>query len=133
MKEVEETKKDILTKAALLTVVISLIILIFVDSRSFFGMMVGGLMSTINFYLLSRSLKKAVQFKPSKAGAYVFVQYILRYILWFTVFYIALKRPDVNILTTILGMLTVKLVILFDNFLAYYSKDSKIVEGGELN
>ena len=84
-------------------------------------------MSIINFYLLSLSLQKAVKFTPVKAGVYVFTQYILRYILWFAVFYIALKRKDVNLLTTIVGMLTVKVVVLIGNIMGYFKADKKTV------
>lgn len=119
MKEVRETKIFVIKWSMIVMVTLCVATLIFFDARSSFGFFVGGMMSIINFNLLSLSLQKAVKFSPLKAKIYVFVNYIFRYILWFISFYIALKRPDVNLLTTIIGMLTVKLVILASNILNF--------------
>ncbi|WP_018248201.1 ATP synthase subunit I [Orenia marismortui] len=126
MEELKETKNYIVKWTALLNLIIILILLCF-DFKSAFGWFVGGLMSIINFILLSHSLQKAVKFPPIKAQAYVFIQYIFRYLLWFTVFYIALKRPDVNLLTTIVGMLSVKIVILLSNLFKSYPQKEEVV------
>ncbi|WP_027338767.1 ATP synthase subunit I [Halonatronum saccharophilum] len=120
MKEVKETKILVLKGVALLNIVLILLMLIFFDLRSAYGIFIGSLIGVINFHLLSLSLQKAVKLEPTKAGFYAFIQYIIRYILWFLVFYIALKRPDVNILTTIVGMLSVKVVILVINVFNLY-------------
>jgi len=114
VEELKETRFFIIKWAVLLDLLLIGILVLF-DIKSAFGLFVGALMSIVNFYLLSNSLQKAVKFPPVKAGLYVFVQYILRYTLWFLVFYISLQRKDVSLLTTIIGMLTVKIVILITN------------------
>lgn len=115
MKELRETEFFIIKWTILFNLVLGIALLIFFDKRSSFGLLVGSIMGIINFHLLSISLQKAVKFTPTKAQAYMVFQYIFRYILWFLVFYIALKRPDVNLLTTVIGMLTVKVIILITN------------------
>ena len=112
MKSLLKLKKFVIIRAIILDLLVMLILFFFFDFRSVFGLVVGSVMSILNFHLLSLSLMKAVHFEPVKAGIYVFVQYVLRYILWFVIFYIALKRSDVNLLTTVIGMFTVKIVIL---------------------
>lgn len=115
MEELKETKKFVVKWSMAMNLLIVLLLAVFFDLRSAYGFFVGGIMSIINFYLLAFSLQKAVKFSPHKAQAYIFIQYIFRYILWFFAFYIAMKRTDVNLLTTILGMFTVKFIILSTN------------------
>ncbi|GAB6099491.1 hypothetical protein JCM16358_13700 [Halanaerocella petrolearia] len=115
MKQVKRTKTFIFKWTIILNIVLMLLMAIFLDRKAVLGIFVGGVMSLLNLQLLSSSLQRAVEFKPVKAGVYTFIQYILRYILWSVTFYIALKRPDVNLVTVLVGMLTVKGVILVVN------------------
>ncbi|MCK8816398.1 ATP synthase subunit I [Natroniella sulfidigena] len=128
MKAIQETKLFILKWTALLDFCILLLLFVLSSHEIVFGFFVGSVMSLINFQLLSMSLQKAVEFSPIKAGIYVFVQYIIRYMLWFAVFYIALQRNDVNLLTTVIGTLTVKLVVLTSNALNYWTTNQKYSE-----
>ncbi len=126
MESLLKTKGYIIKWTIILDLLLMIVILFLFDLKSMFGIFVGGLMSILNFHLLSLSLKKAVNFEPVKAGIYVFIQYILRYTLWFAVFYIALKRSDVNLLTTVIGMFTVKIVILVSNLFNCLPKEQDV-------
>ncbi|MCK8828022.1 ATP synthase subunit I [Natroniella acetigena] len=128
MKALRKTRLFVLKWTALLDFCILLLLFVLSSYKIAFGFFVGSVMSLINFQLLSTSLQKAVEFSPIKAGIYVFVQYIIRYMLWFAVFYIALQRNDVNLLTTVMGMLTVKLVVLTINALNYWPNSQKYSE-----
>ncbi|WP_408955200.1 ATP synthase subunit I [Natroniella sp. ANB-PHB2] len=128
MNAVQKTKLFVLKWTALFDFCILLLLFVLFSYKSAFGFLVGSVMSLINFQLLSVSLQKSVKFTPVKAGMYVFIQYIIRYVLWFAVFYIALQRSDVNLLTTVIGMLTVKLFVLVTNALNYWPDSQKYSE-----
>ncbi|WP_459835828.1 ATP synthase subunit I [Halanaerobaculum tunisiense] len=123
MEQVKQTKQFIIKWTVLLNLALMFLLAIFWDLRSVAGILVGGIISVINFHLLTTSLQKAVQFQSTKAGIYTFVQYILRYLLWGSTLYIALQRPDVNLMTVIVGMLTVKAVILVVNVFNIWPND----------
>lgn len=126
MKELRRTEYFVIKHTIILNLFLAILLLAFFDKKSAFGLLVGSIMGIINFHLLAISLQKAVKFTPTKAQAYMVVQYIFRYILWFTVFYVALKRQDVNLLTTIIGMLTIKLVILLSNIFKFYPQNEEL-------
>ncbi|OCL25652.1 hypothetical protein U472_15085 [Orenia metallireducens] len=126
MKELRRTEYFVIKYTIILNLFLAILLLAFFDKKSAFGLLVGSIMGIINFHLLAISLQKAVKFTPTKAQAYMVVQYIFRYILWFTVFYIALKRQDVNLLTTIIGMLTIKFVILLSNIFKFYPQNEEL-------
>ncbi|ADL13710.1 ATP synthase subunit I [Acetohalobium arabaticum] len=125
MQLVKATKVFVIKWVLIIDLILLVLMAAFFDMRSAYGLIVGSVMSIINFHLLALSLTKAVKYKPINAGAYVFINYILRYILWFAVFYIALKRPDVNLLTTVLGMLTVKIVITIINIFNWWPEEQQ--------
>jgi hypothetical protein len=126
VKELRKTEFFVIKYTIILNLFLAVISLIFFDKRTAFGLLVGSVMGIVNFHLLAISLQKSVSFTPTKAQAYMVVQYIFRYILWFTVFYIALKRPDVNLLTTIIGMLTIKFVILVSNIFKVFPQNQEL-------
>ncbi|AGB42340.1 ATP synthase I chain [Halobacteroides halobius DSM 5150] len=126
MKQLTTTKRFIFKWASILNLLLIFLVAFFFGQRATLGLIVGAIMSLINFHLLSFSLQKAVKFEPVKAGIYTFIQYIIRYSLWFAVLYISLQRPDINLVTVIVGMLTVKIVVLIVNVFNFWPEDQKL-------
>lgn len=78
----------------------------------FMGLLFGSLIGLLNFRLLSLTLEKAVKMPPGKAQAYASSQYFLRYIIMGAVIYISIQADYIHVLGTILGLISIKLVIL---------------------
>jgi len=133
MEKVRQTKKFVIKWAVVLNLVLMAAMAVFFDWQAVLGIAVGGLISILNFQLLERALRKSVQFDPKKAAAYTFIQYLLRYGLLFGIFYITLQRPDINVVTTIVGVLTVKAVILTGNIfrLGVFAPEKKSINSVE--
>ncbi|MBM7557016.1 ATP synthase subunit I [Halanaerobacter jeridensis] len=115
MKEVKQTTGFIVKWTLLTVVIISLFVFYFWGSKNALGIIAGSTMGVTNLYLLSFSLKKAVNFEPLVARVYMIVQYVLKYGFWFFVFYTLIKNNQINLFPTIIGMLIVKLVIFVIN------------------
>ena len=115
MKEVKETRSFIIKWALVVVAISSTIVFYLWGLKNALGIIAGSTMGITNLYLLSFSLKKAVDFEPLVARIYMIVQYVLKYGFWFFVFYTLLKNNQINLLPTIIGMLIVKLVIFIIN------------------
>ena len=115
MKEVKQTTGFISKWSLTVITILSLVVLYFWSLKDALGIIAGGMMGVANLYLLSFSLKKAVNFNPLPARAYMIVQYLLKYGFWFFVFYTLLKHNQINLVSTIIGMLIVKSVIFIIN------------------
>ena len=115
MEKVTATRNFIVKGAIALNLVLMAGAAFFFDLAAVIGILGGGFLSIVNFQLLERTLRKSVQYTPRKAIAFTLVNYILRYGFLFLMFYIALKRPEANIVAVIIGLLTIKVVILFGN------------------
>lgn len=77
------------------------------------GWVYGSVLGILSFLLLSRTMQKAVTFTPQKAKIYTITNYILRYAVFFIALFVAVKRPDVSMVTVVLGLTIPKIVILY--------------------
>lgn len=77
------------------------------------GWVYGAILSILSLLLLSRTMEKAVTYSPGKAKLYTFINYMLRYIILFIALFVAIQRPDMNIITVVLGLMIPKIVILY--------------------
>ncbi len=80
--------------------------------RYVLGYIFGAIINILSFLLLNNTLKKAVLMEPSKASNYVTANYILRYFIYFIVLVISAVAGYLSFFTTILGLFTIKIVIL---------------------
>lgn len=71
----------------------------------------GGGISVLNFKLMDITVKKAVQMPPGKAQSYSTRHYMIRYFIYFIVLLVAGKADYLNFITTMLGLLSIKMVI----------------------
>lgn len=81
------------------------------------GLTFGTLIALLNFRLLHVTLNKAVQMPPGKAQIYASSQYFIRYILTGVVVFVAIRNPNLNVIGTIIGLISIKLVIIKQNLL----------------
>lgn len=77
-----------------------------------YGYIFGTIISVLGFKLLSNTINKAVSMTPSKATTYSIVHYMLRYLIYFIVLAIAALADYLNFPAAILGLLSVKFMII---------------------
>ena len=116
MKEVKETTAFIIKWTLVAVIIISSFVFYFWSLKDALGIIAGSAMGITNLFLLSFSLKKAIGFEPLPAGAYMVIQYLLKYGFWFFILYTLIKNNHINLFSTIIGMLIVKVVIFTINF-----------------
>ncbi len=118
-KEKIDFSKDIknLIKFSLMINIILLIILLIFnrDSSIIIGLLLGYIISIVNYRLTYLALNKAVTLSPGRASVYVSGQFILRYILLGLLTYVSYKNPSVDIIAFILGFMSFKIAIYIVN------------------
>lgn len=80
------------------------------------GFIFGSSIDILTFILLNNTLKKAVKMEPSKAYGYATANYMVRYFIYFIVLAISIIADYLSFITTILGLFTIKTVILSKAF-----------------
>lgn len=109
---------DLVFKVARRTTIVVLLIIgilafIFKDPKPIImGLIFGSLISILNFKLLDNTVSKAVKMPSNKATGYTIFHYFARYIIYFVVLFVAFKADYLNLISTIIGLFTVKMVIL---------------------
>lgn len=76
------------------------------------GYLFGLIISMLSFKLLDNTINKAVRMTPARANSHTLVHYILRYIIYFMVLFVAAKADYLNLLATVVGLLVVKFTII---------------------
>lgn len=85
------------------------------------GYIFGTLISMLGFKLLNNTINKAVLMEPSRASRYSTLHYFLRYFIYFIVLTISILADYLNFPATMLGLLTVKIVIVATALFDYRS------------
>ena len=109
---------DIIIKVYRRTLLLSL----FIIGCSFFlfkepkaavlGYIFGTLIAMLTFKLLDISIQKSVKMNSRQASMYSTGQYFIRYFIYGLVMTISAKADYLNLGTTILGLLSIKIVII---------------------
>lgn len=76
-----------------------------------YGLAFGTLMSILNFSLLAKTVEKAVTMDPEKAKLYMTSRYSIRFFLYGVVLFVSIQAPYINVLGTIVGILSIKAII----------------------
>ncbi|QUH19097.1 ATP synthase subunit I [Alkaliphilus sp. B6464] len=76
------------------------------------GQVFGMIISILNFRLLSLTLQTAIKMESAKAQVYVGSRYVIRFLLMGVVLFISIKADYINVLGTIIGLISLKLIIL---------------------
>lgn len=75
------------------------------------GVVFGSIIAILNFRLLALTMEKAVDFSPGKATAYTSSRYMIRMFIVAVVIFVSVKNPNINVLGTILGLVSTQIVI----------------------
>lgn len=81
------------------------------------GYIFGTLVAMLTFKLLDISIQKSVKMEPRQASFYSTGQYLIRYLIYGLVFVISAKADYLNLGTNVLGLLSIKIVIISSSIL----------------
>lgn len=97
--------------------IIGILFLFFPNPKIYvYGLIFGTIINLLNFRLMSLTLAKSVNMPQSRIIPYVMANYFARYMIYAVVLGIAAMADYISLITTILGILMVKLIILSDTF-----------------
>lgn len=104
-------------RVLIIIAIFSLIFYFFMEKSgpAILGLIFGGIISIVSFKLMDNTLTKALGLPENKARAYTMKHYILRFIIYFVVLLVAALADYLSILTTLIGLMLVKYVIIFSN------------------
>ena len=113
MDEIRKLQLKVYKFTILLACVVSaLSVFIIEDYKGFvLGLAFGTLIALLNFSLLAQTMRKAANMPPERAKNYASMQYFLRYIVYGLVIFISIKAPYLNVLGTIAGIISIKVVV----------------------
>lgn len=112
---------DIIIKVYKKTLLFSLFIIgfsffLFKEPRAaVLGYIFGTLIAMLTFKLLDISIQKSVKLPSRQASMYATGQYFIRYIIYGIVLIVSGKADYLNLGTTVLGLLSIKIVIILSS------------------
>lgn len=114
----ENIFKDILKRSLIiLTIGVIIILLGIKNPRPYiYGLFFGMAINVLNFRLMSLSIKKSLSLDLSRAQKHTTVNYMMRYVIYGIVLYIAAIADHIDLLSVIIGFFTVKFIIITDTF-----------------
>lgn len=90
------------------------------------GLISGTLFSILNFVIMGEVLPRRLSPSRRKAAFIAFASVILRYVLMAAPVIIAVKSPEYNVWSAIVGIFMVQLMILLDHFRnSFFSTDTR--------
>jgi hypothetical protein len=125
---VSHIEKDPLQKRLELTIWIILgifIILgfIFMPYRFALGMLLGSLISIVNFYWLGRDLRKVFSRLSGRATSSVMFKYYIRFVVTAITLYFIISGDLVDIIGLLIGLSTVVIAMVLTTVVAYSKKN----------
>ena len=81
------------------------------------GVLLGGGFTVVRLIMMQQSVERSVRMDPEKAGRYARSQYIVRYLLSAVVLVIAAVAPWISPVSTVLAMISLKLVTYIQGWL----------------
>lgn len=127
MGETIQLQFKIIKLSAFILALLSVISLFFFDNPMtwVYGYIFGGLIGILNFMLLAKTIEKAMKMPPARAQIYVSSNYFIRFSIMALVLTVSLKADYIHALATVIGLLSIKFVILVTNLLSdkeYYKR-----------
>lgn len=135
MDQIKTLVKDIMKWVIGLTILVSIVFLIFFRSDAkalIIGLVFGASIGMLSFIDLSQTLQRAVSKSPAKAQSYTVRKYFIRYIISGVVIYVAVIAPYINVIGTLLGMLLIKLSVMITNLFNDKQFYKNIIRGREV-
>lgn len=114
MGQTWETQLKVAKGVLILNSAIALFGILIFDPWTYFlrGLIFGTLIALLNFRLLALTVEKSVLLPPNRAQIYAGTRYIIRYIINGIVLVVSLKAENINVLGTIIGIVSIKPVVL---------------------
>lgn len=114
MEDITTTQKSIAKRVFVVNALAAIVGLFFIKPYMPFltGIFFGTTVAILNFRLLYLTIDRAVKMNPEKAQKYTVSRYMIRYMLTAMVILVSLRSPDINALGSVIGLLTIKGVIL---------------------
>lgn len=81
------------------------------------GVVFGSIIAILNFRLLALTMEKAAELSPGKAQAYTASRYLIRMFIVAVVVFVSVKNPNINVIGTILGLISTQIVIYIKKLL----------------
>lgn len=124
MNQNDKFVKEIIIKSfVLIFLEIVMAIIFFEDKLSIvFGLILGGGLSIVFFRVIYLNILIALGKEESKARNFFIFNYMIRYIMYGVILYIAAKSQYFNLFSTFLGFFTIKLVLYIDNVITLLRK-----------
>lgn len=115
MEKLFKTKVRIIKNAIIIVGILSMVTVFFINEKSqmLTGLIFGLLISILCFEQLSAAITKAVDLPPEKAQVFVGLRYFIRLFIYAAVLYISIKADYINVIGTLMGLVSIKLSILF--------------------
>ena len=126
-------RKDILKfqfklsiQTIMLAIAVSIMVFFFTNSGKniILGILLGTLISLLNFRQMALGFEKAVHMEVNRAKRYATIQYGIRFFIVGMVLVLSARSPYVNVLGVVIGLLLLKVVILGGNFLKFIFRNS---------
>lgn len=114
MGQTWDTQIEIAKKVVLLNIILGIFgFFIFSPWIDFArGLVFGTAIAILNFRLLALTVEKSVLMEPDKAKIYAGTRYVIRYLINAVVLIVSLKADYINPLGTIIGLISIKFVVL---------------------
>ncbi len=114
MEDTTSTQRSIAKRVFAVNAAIALLGFFFITPYPPFltGILFGTIIALLNFRLLYLTIHRAVTMKPERAQKYTVSRYMVRYVLTALVILVSLRSPNINALGSIIGLLTIKGVIM---------------------
>lgn len=117
MNETAELQVKIIKKSLIVLCVLIIFSFLFLNEplKWTYGFLFGGFIGILNFMQLARTVEKAVKMNPGSAQAYASISYFIRFAIMAVVLIVSLKADYINAFATIMGLLSIKFIILVTN------------------
>ncbi|MGL5440435.1 MAG: ATP synthase subunit I [Filifactoraceae bacterium] len=80
------------------------------------GLVFGGGIGALSFRMMGISLEKTLKMSPDSAKINAGINYFIRMFIYGSVLFVAVRADYISVITTTLGLVAIKIVILFLNF-----------------
>lgn len=112
MDIVAAKQRQVILRAAIIAGVLAVLAVLSGRRSSALGVLVGCLVSILNFRLLALGIVKLLALSPEAARIQAVIRYIIRYILTILVLLSVNFNPNLNLYATVVGLLLIKVAIL---------------------
>lgn len=135
MNDLKQLTSNIIKVAMFGALLLAIVFFVFFKEHFmplFIGLLFGVLVSTFGFIDLRNTLQRSVNKAPAEAQSYTIRKYFMRYIVNGVCIYVAVVTPHIHIVSTVLGMLLIKVSIMITNLFNDKQFYKNILKGKEV-